>query len=181
MSKDFWPWVADMNGRIPYDANRHLYKIKLFDVDYAQWGVVRDAIQPAIEKAMAWLKSVKAAGLHVSVLELDGQNDLVVEIDMYGNVAFFIVQRDGSVSRIVWSSRDWDVTKADTDNYHYAKDRQANIPKYREVCWLVVLYKWNAFKKAVSEAMMEEHPELLDIMGAIEHFDDEQQKTSASE
>lgn len=177
MSKTFRTWQADMCGRIPYDSNMALYKIQLFNVEYAQWGVVSDTLQPAIKKAKAWLKSVGAAGLHLEILQLDTNLTLNVEIDTSGNVAFFVLQS----GICIWSSLDWDVTKIDSDNYHYAVSRQSNIHKYRNICWLVLLYQWNKFKKAVSEAMMENHPELLDMLGLIEHFDDEQQKTSESE
>lgn len=168
MSGTFRAWQADMCGRIPYDSNMALHKIKLFNVEYAQWGVVSDALQPAIEKAKAWLKSVGAAGLHLEILELDTKLTLNVEINTSGNVAFFVLQGD----RCIWSSLDWDVGKIDSDNYHYAVSRQSNIHKYRNICWLVLLYKWDKFKKAVSEEMMEQHGELLDILSMTEHFDD---------
>lgn len=185
MSAQFKYILADYNGtaKTPYDANGHLYKIKLFDLEYAKWGMTVKAMQPAISKVQNWLESVHACGLHIELLELDKIHSLNIQIDPNGDVVFYILEdfRDSDISpRCIWTSMEW---KADvlSDNYDYVKDRNSELAKYRTICWMVVLHKWDAFRKAVSEAMMENHPELLDMLGLIEHFDDEQQKTSASE
>lgn len=163
------------DDKTPCDANSYLSKIKLFDLEYAKWGMTVKAMQPAISKVKNWLESVHACGLHIELLELDKNHSLNIQIDPSGDVVFYIIEdfHDSYLShRCIWTSMEWEADVL-SDNYNYVKDRNAKLAKYRTICWMVVLHKWDAFRKAVSEAMMGNHPELLDMLGLIEHFDED--------